>query len=334
MGLELAERRLLEALRQISTELQIKVRVVGGRGARRHARNIDARWIPARKSESLPASASFGASIVHLLGLDVPPPRRGPFIVTIHDLAPLRYPDEGNLPSWAEEIRQRASLLLTPSAFTRKEVSELWNVPPERIRVIGGGPVLDARDAHPLTTAELRRLGIRPPFVLRYGGYTARKNVPLLLEAWSTVATGSLVLSGPPQDQRARLLAEAPSLDRVTVLDYVSTEMLGRLLKSAAALVTTSAYEGFGLPPLEALSAGVTVIAVAAPFVREVCGDSVRYVEASPEALGAAMSEVLENTRATREKASFLAADSTPERMWQDTAGRVVAAYRSVGRAL
>jgi glycosyltransferase involved in cell wall biosynthesis len=292
MGLELAELRLLDALRGAQTDVELDVRVVGGRNARRHARRLGARWIPAPR-RTLPALASARADVVHLLGLDLPPPHRKPFVAMVHDLAPMFYDDEGVLPPWLDEIVERASLLLTPSAFIATELFQQLDVPQERIRVIGGGPALDARGAQPLSPTELRELGIEPPFLLRYGGYTRRKNVPLLLDAWARVPNGMLVLSGPPQPQRTAILADAPSLDRVVVLDYVPQALLARLLRTAAALVSTSSYEGFGLPPLEALAAGTPVVAVSAPFIREVCGNGALVVEGEPEALAEALRRAL-----------------------------------------
>ncbi len=264
------------------------------------------------------------------MGLDVPPPRRKPYVVTIHDLAPMRYPDDGELPRWTDDLINGAWRILTPSAFTAEEVSTLLGVARDRVSVIGGGPALDARDAQPLAAAELERLGIDAPFVLRYGGYTIRKNVPLLLEAWAEVSNGSLVLCGPAQDQRSRILADAPSLRRITVLDYAPTALLARLVKSSAALVTTSTYEGFGLPPLEALVAGVPVVAVSAPFVREVCGDSVTYVNASPRSLAAALSAALDAHCVVRPSVTARTGFPSLERMWEQAAKRVVSAYRSI----
>lgn len=330
MGLELAELRLLAALLPAvaGSTIQLDVRVVGRRQALRHARAIGGRWTPAFR-DGLPRAATAGVDLVHLLGLDLAPPSRRPFVATVHDLSPLHFDDEGRLPPWIDEIADRARLLLTPSAFTASEIERHLGVSEERIRVIGGGPALDAQSAAPLSRRELAELGIEPPLVLRYGGYTKRKNVPLLLEAWSRVPTGTLVLAGPPQAAREAILDAARSRERLVVLDYVSAELLARLLKTATVLVSTSSYEGFGLPPLEALAAGTPVIAVAAPFVREVCEKAALLVDADADELASALCAVI---AAAPQSAPIVTA--IPEAMtWRHAAEKVLQAYRDAAQA-
>lgn len=327
MGLELAEMRLLAALRSISTEMQIDLRVVGARQARRHAGRTAGQWVPARPG-TLPPWATTRCELVHLIGLDLPPPRGKPFVAMVHDLSPVHFEDEGTLPPWVGAIARDAGLILTPSRFTADEVQRYLGVPEDRVRVIGGAPALDAAGAPQLTREELSGLGITPPFVLRCGGYTKRKNVPFLLEAWSRVGSGTLVLTGPAQPVRERVLAAAPSLDRVVVLDYVPDALLARLIRTATALVSTSSYEGFGLPVLEALAAGTPVVAVAEPFVREVCGGTALLVDRSAEAVAAAMHEVLADDRFARclGRAGALHAGQFS---WAQCAARLVDAYAS-----
>jgi glycosyltransferase involved in cell wall biosynthesis len=329
MGLELAEMRLLDALRREATGFTLDVRVVGGRGARHHARRIGAEWIPAR-SGTLPRVALRGADLIHLIGLDLPPPSRKPFVAMVHDLSSIHYEDEGMLPPWVDEIVNRARVLLTPSRFTATELVSQLGVPPERICVVGGGPALDASNARRLSVDELHQLGIETPFVLRYGGYTRRKNVALLLDAWEQVPTGTLVLAGPPHAAREEILARSRSRDRLVILDYAPEALLARLLCTAAALVSTSAYEGFGLPPLEGLAAGSPVVATSSAFVREIVGDAALLVDENPEALAEGIRRVLtDNDLASRLRVA--GPPRAAEFTWERTAAAVCDAY---GRAM
>ena len=325
MGLELAELRLLDALRAASKSIELDIRVIGGRAARRHARRVQGQWIPAPPARPWPA-AWRGADLVHLLGLDLPPPKKQPFVAMVHDLSTLHYDDEGALPAWTDEIAERAELLLTPSAFTADELHRLLNVPRERVRIIGGAPVLEAAHAKPLSSDELRRLGVQAPFVLRYGGYTARKNVSMLLEAWAKVPLGTLVLAGPKQAARETILAAAPSLERVVVLDYAPPVLLARLLRTAAVFASTSLYEGFGLPPLEALAAGTPVVAVATPVAEEVCGEAAILVKDQADTLGEAIRNLLTEDELA-EKLRQAGRQRAARFDWSNTAAEVLRAY-------
>ena len=119
MGLELAERRLLDALRKAPRDIVVDVRVVGRRRALHHARSfVRAGSCSGRR---LPSLASAGADLVHLIGLDLPPPRRKPFVATVHDLAPLHFDDEVRFrPGWT---RRSAA----PGSCRRRRGSPLAN---------------------------------------------------------------------------------------------------------------------------------------------------------------------------------------------------------------
>lgn len=330
MGLELAELRLLRAIRA-RTNGELDLRVVGGRSALGYARRVGGRWFPARPGTASRRAWS-GVELVHLAGLTIPPPRSGRFVATFHDLSPLHFPDEGSLPAWTAEIAERAARLVCPSEFTASELVARLGVEPARVTVVANGPGHDASGAEPLSSAELTGLGVRTPLVLRLGGYTERKNVSLLLGAWPEIrnATGaSLALVGPPQAIRADRLARAPSLDGVTVLDYLPAEVVPRLMAAADVLVSTSSYEGFGLPPLEAMTAGTAVVAVRTPFHEEVCGEAAVLVENDSAALAAAVIRVLADDE-LRERLAVAGRARAPRFSWERSAELLLDVYRGV----
>lgn len=238
--------------------------------------------------------------LFHSLSLAYPAPGGRPVVYTIHDLPPARFDDEGRLPRWAKEAAQAAAAICTPSAFAKAELVSLLGLPEERVHVVPNGYEREVfhSEVAAADPALLAGLGIHGPFLLYSGGFTRRKNVRALLEAWAQIAPHFpdlfLVLTGPTAPLAA--LAAAAPAPRVVSAGYLDRAALPRVLKAATALVYPSIYEGFGLPPLEAMALGVPVVAVRAGAVPEVTGDcAVLAPDGSAESLAAALTTLLED---------------------------------------
>lgn len=212
-----------------------------------------------------------GRGPVHRLDLSLPPSPRAD-IVTVHDLAPLRFSDEGELPPSARFEVQRAAAVITVSRFSAAEIAEHLGGP-EPVVIPNGVDHDRFAGASPLDRRDLQRLGIRSPYVLVAGGASQRKNLVELARAWPLVRSVrpdlTLVLTGPPHPRRDQLFGH---LEGAVLVGRVSDEALPRLLSGAAALAVPSTYEGFGLPAIESMAAGVPVVAVDASSLPEVLG--------------------------------------------------------------
>ena len=269
---------------------------VGGMGASTQ-RLMELPWLAARAAMNL-RFAKDKPDIFHLLALSFPAPSTRPVIYTIHDLPPARFSDEGKLPKWSAQAARAAQIIVTPSEFAKREVIELLHVAPDKVHVVYNGlehtrfnldvPIADSES--------VAALGIDGPFLLYAGGHSQRKNVPALLQAWKQVSPYHpefrLVLAGPAGLTELMHHYNAP---RTIALGYVGRETLPSLMRAARALICPSIYEGFGLPPLEAMAMGVPVIGTrAGGAVPEVLSDAGLLAEdGSPDALALAIESLL-----------------------------------------
>lgn len=205
-------------------------------------------------------------------------PRRK-FVATIHDatagrgLADRRWQYKRLLHPWA--VRHAAATVAV-SDFTKREAIEVYGATEERVVVIPSGPGLGPPPATGSNAAVEERSGF-----LYVGNFGRNKNLPFLIRAYeATAVPGPLVLvggSGEVEAEVRRLAAASPRRDTITILADVPDDKLDRLYRSAAAFVFPSTYEGFGFPPLEAMSRGCPVVASDIPPLRETLGDAALF---------------------------------------------------------
>jgi glycosyltransferase involved in cell wall biosynthesis len=248
---------------------------------------------PGLASRSVSQVAYGRATLVHRFDLRLPA-RLGREVVTVHDLPPLRFSDEGRLSPRALASARAAVGVICPSQFAAEEVWSLLR--PRRVWVIPNGVSEAIGAAMPLPSAELTAHGIKGRLVLHAGGATARKNLEGLAAAWPRVAAAcpdtTLVLCGPLHPRRERLFAGVPGF---RFLGHLDPAAVARLMRSAAAVVVPSVYEGFGLPALEGMAAGTPVVATDQGALPEVCGTAAMLVPATVDGLADGLIEVLTN---------------------------------------
>jgi glycosyltransferase involved in cell wall biosynthesis len=228
-----------------------------------------------------------------------------PMVVSIMDLVPMlqfdhrwwKFLKRGKARRRSMLTVERASRILTISEFTAREVTRLLGVPASKMRV-----TLLAADDFESTAQErsetLDRLGIDGPFFLAVGAQEARKNLIVLFRAMQRLhAEGvhvPLVLCGPGETLAG--FARANDAPWLRFAGFVSDRELATLYAKTTALVFPSRYEGFGLPVLEAMSAGAPVICANASSLPEVAGDAALYFEALDDAaLAAQMKRIVQD---------------------------------------
>lgn len=239
----------------------------------------------------------------------LPPLRRGRAVVTVHDLSFLTVPqaaDAGLRAYLTDAVPRsvaRADHVLADSEHTRQDLARLLRTPAPKISVLYSGvsPAF-RRVEEGERLAEVRaRYGLAGPFVLGLGTIEPRKNLERLIEAFGRlVAAGephALALVGGqgwlygPIYERVQALGLA---DRVHFLGFVPDADLPPLYSAAEAFAFPSLYEGFGLPPLEALACGTPTVVSNVSSLPEVVGDAALQVAPTDvDALAAALARLL-----------------------------------------
>lgn len=259
-----------------------------GGGGLRSALNlaVDGRWA----AVELPRRARDAkADVVHHPLPALSPGLTAPQVVTVHDLAFERLPEcfDGAYRRFASVTHRaaarRAEAVVCVSATTAADVRARWGVDPARIVVARHGPGQEP-DA-------LRPRG-DPQHFLYVGDDEPRKNLGMLLDAHARLFERlddppRLVFAGTASPDGAR---GAPGVE---IVDRPDADELGDLYANAIALVHPSLHEGFGLTALEAMGAGVPVLAARSPGLAETCGDAAEYFDPyDPESLADALDRV------------------------------------------
>lgn len=310
---------------------RVNVLVRNARAARRlFADQWELRGICARLA---PAVAHYPANIGPLL----PMPRAA---LTIHDLSFLHHPewfrgDRALYYRWAVSRSARnAAAILADSRFTAEDIAERLDVPVKRLHVVPLGVDPEFRPASVDACAGVRaRHGLPEDFLLYVGTHEPRKNLPRVIAAWSALpgdARPDLVLAGRIGWKTGAIreaVRRAGAHGRIHFPGFIAQEDLPALLSAATAFVWPSLFEGFGLPPLEAMACGAPVLASNAASLPEVLGGAALLVEPhDTDAIRAGMERIVRDVelRARLVAAGF---ERAKQFTWRRAAERVAAMY-------
>ena len=285
--------------------------------------------------------ASLRTDVLHAPSpASAPPSRAGQrLVVTVHDLAFLRYP-RAFPAAWRALFRlgvrraaRTAAALVVPSRHTADDLVRLAGAEPSRIHVVPLAASLPPTERDP--EAELRRLGVERPYVLFVGTLEARKNLVRLVRAYRrAVASASLphalVLAGPRgwgiEPLERELRSSGPG--RVVLTGTVPPGTLDALYRGADALLYPSLYEGFGLPVIEAMARGVPTVVSTSSSLPEVAGDAALAVDpASVPGLAQAIESVLTD-RAVADSLAAAGRERASAFSWDRTARQTLDVYR------
>ncbi|MEP6717968.1 MAG: glycosyltransferase family 1 protein [bacterium] len=268
-----------------------------------------------------------------------------PTVLTIHDLSLLRHPEshERRLVRRAKRrlplMTRIATQILTDSESVKREICEHLHVVPDKIAVVPLAarsvfrPIKETRDVR-------RRLGVEDEFILFVGTLEPRKNIATLIHAFeellrATSLSPQLVIAGPKGwlIEELFVTSERAALKkRVLFTGYLSDKDLRALYSSCRVFVYPSIYEGFGLPPLEAMACGAPVITSSIPAIKETVGAAARLI--APTDVGALTASLLQLLTDANARASYSAAGlrRAAEFTWERTAQMTREVYRNALR--
>lgn len=301
--------------------------------------------VPAAAPRLIGLERVVACDLFHATAYTAPHTRDVPVVVSVHDLALVRFPELGSVHLRGVPARTRravagARLVLGSSEATRRDLIELLQVPAERIRVVYLGCDAVFRPL-PGDSARLHvreRYALDAPYLLHVGTLEPRKNLACLIGAYARLraARGDaplLLLVGERGWQYEALFRRVEALalrEHVRFAERVPTADLPALYGAATAFVYPSLYEGFGLPPLEAMACGTPVVCSNTAALPEVTGDAALLVDPHDEsALAAAMQRVLDDA-ALRSSLRDRGLERARLFSWERCARETLAAYDEI----
>ena len=260
----------------------------------------------------VPYSFFFGkkSELTHFFNYIIPPFVHGKKIVTIHDMVIKAYPETVRfrtkqvLNTGMKKSMRRADVIITDSEFSKSEIIKYYPKYKEKIQVVYCG--VNTEKFHPVTDHTKidnvkKSLGINGDYFLYLGTIEPRKNLERLIEAYSILVSKNenvplLVMAGGKGWLNSAIYSKVTEYGiekNVIFTQYIPDEDLCPLINGATAFVFPSLYEGFGMPPLEAMACGVPVVTSGEASLPEVAGDCAVIVDAySPESISDGMYKI------------------------------------------
>jgi glycosyltransferase involved in cell wall biosynthesis len=315
----------------------------------------DVPWYSIAEQIKLPKIfASQNLDLLHVPHFNVPIFYRGKFIVTIHDLNHHQFTQESattrnflifKLKRFAYRYVIRHAIknsqkILTPSKFVKNEIIKTFEIDPHRIAVTYEAAEEEyskCQMSNVKCQMLLKKYKIKKPFIVYVGNAYPHKNLERLLEAFKILIThhSSLItklLLVCPRDvfwQRLKEWIKEQGLEeQVFLTGYIPAAELSIILRSAQAYVFPSLSEGFGIPGLNSMAAGVPVIASDIPVLKEIYSNAALYFDPeSPKDLASKINQVLSNEK-TRSDLVKKGLEQVKKYSWLKMARETLKAYR------
>lgn len=310
-------------------------------------------WYTVKEQVMMPSAiAREKVNLMHFPHFNIPVFYSRKFVVTIHDLILLRFPTKkattlGPLKYKIKELGyklaisraiRKAEKIITVSNFTKQDIVNYFKTSPDKISVTYEGVDLPEPDGQ--NQDVLKKYNISQPYILYVGNVYPHKNIESLLIALKKMDSSNhqelkdlrlvIVCKHDFFLQRAKEQAEKLGIARkVTFTGYVPDSDLGLIYKNAAVYVFPSFYEGFGLPPLEAMAQGVPVVSSQATSMPEIMKDAALYFNpGNPDEIVELVKSVVSDNN-LRQKMAALGRELIKEYNWDTMAKETVGIYKN-----
>ena len=288
------------------------------------------------------------ADITHFFNFIVPPGVSGKTVVTVHDMTYKEFPETVRgrtkmmLNVGLKQSMKRADMIVTVSEFSKREILKYFPEHEKKLRVVPCG--VDLERFHPCTEPERipqvkESLGIEGDYFLYLGNIEPRKNLERLITAYDIFSKRNhgdvpkLVLAGGKGWLYEGIFGKVQELGldkQVIFTKYIPSEDMNPLMCGAVAFVFPSIYEGFGMPPLEAMACGVPVLASNAASLPEVTGGcAVNCDPFSPESIAHGL-EKLRSDEELRKKLSVKGRERAQSFTWDHSARLLYDVYKEL----
>lgn len=265
-------------------------------------------------------------------------------LITIHDLIPYIMPEtvgRGYLLKFLREVPniiQNADGILTVSEYSKKDILKFFPIDPDKIFVtpLAADSIYKPLDKAICKSKIREKYNINNPFILYLGGFSARKNVSTLINSFLKVHSSlnedyNLVIAGARKDLGEHLCSKYSHLtSKIIFTGFIPLNELPYFYNSCDAFVYPSLYEGFGLPPLEAMSCGAPVITSNTTSIPEVVGDSGLLINPHDEDELTNSLEKLLNNESLRKSLSTKSLKQASKFSWRKTATKTFKAYKKI----
>ena len=287
------------------------------------------------------------ADITHFFNYIVPPGVHGKTVVTVHDMVLRAYPETMRtrtkilLETGLKRSMQRADRIVTDSEFSRSEIIKYYPEFAEKIRVVPCG--VDPKRFSPASEEEIARVkqahDLPDRYFLYLGTLEPRKNLVRLIEAYGILRerlpdAPELVLAGGKGWQYEAIFAAAEQPEvkgHVHFPSYIPAGDMAALYSGAVGFVFPSLYEGFGMPPLEAMACGCPVLTAKAASLPEAVGNAALLCDPMSVRSIASGLQYLAEQDAARQKLAELGFARAAEMSWDSAAEKLYAVYRELG---